>query len=234
MAHAGLKFGIFMAPFHRLGDNPTLAIHRDLELIEHLDRLGFDEAWVGEHHSTGWEVIASPELFLAGVAQHTHRIKLGTGVVSLPYHHPFTATQRMVQLDHMSGGRVIFGIGVNTTGTTADAPAALRDRIVTLPDLTGRRLPRQALLVEFLPRFLRLLGEIDADPRRLIARYRPLCALDGHPLTIHRAGGTLRGVCRGIAADGALVLDTPAGRVAVISGSLTDPAEVWRGDASAS
>jgi len=139
-----------------------------------------------------------------------------------------------ILVESAPGGRVIFGIGVNTTGTTADAPAALRDRIVTLPDLTGRRLPRQALLVEFLPRFLRLLGEIDADPRRLIARYRPLCALDGHPLTIHRAGGTLRGVCRGIAADGALVLDTPAGRVAVISGSLTDPAEVWRGDASAS
>jgi limonene 1,2-monooxygenase len=74
MAHAGLKFGIFMAPFHRLGDNPTLAIHRDLELIEHLDRLGFDEAWVGEHHSAGWETIASPEVFIAAAIERTRHI----------------------------------------------------------------------------------------------------------------------------------------------------------------
>src|SRR5262245_675359 len=48
-----LRFGIFMAPFHPAGENPTLALQRDLELIQHLDRLGYDEAWIGEHHSAG-------------------------------------------------------------------------------------------------------------------------------------------------------------------------------------
>ena len=53
-----LGFGIFLAPFHRVGENPTWALHRDLELIEALDRLCFDEAWIGEHHSAGYEIIA--------------------------------------------------------------------------------------------------------------------------------------------------------------------------------
>ena len=57
-----LRFGIFMAPFHPAGDNPTLALERDLTLIQHLDRLGWDEAWIGEHHSAGTEIIASPEI----------------------------------------------------------------------------------------------------------------------------------------------------------------------------
>ena len=58
-----LRFGMFTAPFHPVPQNPTLALERDLELIQYLDRLGFDEAWVGEHHSGGFECIASPELF---------------------------------------------------------------------------------------------------------------------------------------------------------------------------
>ncbi|GAC1341029.1 MAG: LLM class flavin-dependent oxidoreductase [Acetobacteraceae bacterium] len=106
-----MQFGIFLAPFHRRGDNPTLAIARDIELIEHLDRLGFDEAWIGEHHSAGWEVIASPELVIAAAAERTKTIRLGTGVTSLPYHHPFLVAQRFVQLDHMTRGRVMLGCG---------------------------------------------------------------------------------------------------------------------------
>jgi BirA family transcriptional regulator, biotin operon repressor / biotin---[acetyl-CoA-carboxylase] ligase len=132
------------------------------------------------------------------------------------------------------GKRVIFGIGVNTTGSSQAAPPPLQRKLVTLPDITGRTLPRETLLVEFLPRFLRLLAEIDRDPARLPVRYRPLCALDGHPLTVFRGGEILRGMCRGIAADGALLLDTQAGRVRVVSGSLTDPAEVWYGSDPAS
>ena len=77
-----MKFGIFLAPFHRLGENPTLAIDRDIELIEHLDRLGFDEAWIGEHHSAGWELIADPTLIIAAVAKTTRSIMLGTGVTT--------------------------------------------------------------------------------------------------------------------------------------------------------
>ncbi|MEO8539674.1 MAG: LLM class flavin-dependent oxidoreductase [bacterium] len=106
-----MRFGIFLAPFHRVGENPTVALDRDLELIEHLDKLDFDEAWIGEHHSAGWEIIASPELMIAAAAQRTRTIKLGTGVSSLPYHHPFILADRMVQLDHMTRGRAMFGVG---------------------------------------------------------------------------------------------------------------------------
>ena len=106
-----MKFGIFLGPFHRVGENPTLAIDRDLELVEWLDRLGYDEAWIGEHHSAGWEIIASPELFMAVAADRTRHIKLGSGVISLPYHHPLMVADRMAQLDHMTHGRVLFGVG---------------------------------------------------------------------------------------------------------------------------
>jgi limonene 1,2-monooxygenase len=106
-----LGFGGFLAPHHPIGEHPTLQFRRDLDFAEHLDRLGFDEFWCGEHHSTGWEMIASPELFLAAAGERTHTIRLGTGVVSLPYHHPFNVAQRIVQLDHMTRGRVIFGTG---------------------------------------------------------------------------------------------------------------------------
>ena len=99
---ARLKFGAFLAPHHPIGEHPTLQLRRDLDLAEHLDKLGYDEFWCGEHHSTGWEMIASPEMFLAAAGERTHRIKLGTGVVSLPYHHPFNVAQRIVQLDHMT------------------------------------------------------------------------------------------------------------------------------------
>ena len=106
-----MKFGSFLGPFHRVGENPTLAMDRDLDLIDWMDSLGFDEVWIGEHHSAGWEIISSPEVFIAAAAQRTRYIKLGTGVVSLPYHHPLMVANRMVQLDHMSRGRVLFGVG---------------------------------------------------------------------------------------------------------------------------
>jgi limonene 1,2-monooxygenase len=115
-----LRAGVFLAPFHPLDEDPTLAIQRDLELMEHLDRIGFDEAWIGEHHSAGYEIIASPELFIAAAAERTRRIRLGTGVISLPYHHPLMVADRMVQLDHMTRGRAMFGFGPGLLPTDAD------------------------------------------------------------------------------------------------------------------
>jgi limonene 1,2-monooxygenase len=106
-----MKFGIFLAPFHRVGENPTLAMKRDMGLIEHLDYLGFDEVWIGEHHSYAREIIADPMIFIAAAAERTKRIKLGTGVTSLPYHHPFLVADRMLQLDHMTEGRAMLGCG---------------------------------------------------------------------------------------------------------------------------
>ncbi|MGH6911696.1 MAG: LLM class flavin-dependent oxidoreductase, partial [Phenylobacterium sp.] len=106
-----LRFGAFIAPFHPVDENPTLAIQRDLELVEWMDQLGYDEAWIGEHHSAAYELIASPEVFIAAAAERTKHIRLGTGVSSLPYHHPLMLADRINQLDHMTRGRVMFGVG---------------------------------------------------------------------------------------------------------------------------
>lgn len=111
MAGPRLRFGAFIAPFHPVEENPTLALERDLELVQWMDRLGYDEAWIGEHHSAGFEIIASPELFIATAAERTRSIRLGTGVSSLPYHHPLMLADRINQLDHITRGRVMFGVG---------------------------------------------------------------------------------------------------------------------------
>jgi limonene 1,2-monooxygenase len=138
MAHRGMTFGIFLAPFHRLGENPTLALDRDVELLQWLDHLGYDEAFIGEHHSAGWELIALPELIIAAAAEKTKHIKLGSGVTSLPYHHPFMVAQRWVQLDHMTRGRAILGCGPGAL--TSDAymlgiePATQRPRMLESMD----------------------------------------------------------------------------------------------------
>jgi len=106
-----LRSGVFLAPFHATKENPTLAFERDLELMQHLDKLNYSEAWIGEHHSGGMEIIAAPEMFIAAAAERTKHIRLGTGVSSLPYHNPFMLASRMVQLDHMTRGRAMFGVG---------------------------------------------------------------------------------------------------------------------------
>ena len=106
-----MRFGAFIAPFHPVRENPTLAIERDLELVQWMDTLGYDEAWIGEHHSAGYELIASPEVFIATAAERTRHIRLGTGVASLPYHHPLMVAERLNQLDHITRGRVMLGAG---------------------------------------------------------------------------------------------------------------------------
>lgn len=111
MRNVKLRAGIFLAPFHPIDESPTLALERDLQLASYVDDLGFDEFWYGEHHSGGYELSASPELMIAAAAQRTKRIKLGTGVISLPYHNPLMTANRIAQLDHLTFGRLIFGAG---------------------------------------------------------------------------------------------------------------------------
>lgn len=150
-APATMRFGIFLAPFHTVRENPTLALERDLQLIQMLDDLGYDHAWVGEHHSAGFEIIASPEVFIAAAAQRTRHIRLGTGVSSLPYHHPLMLADRIMQLDHMTRGRVDFGVGPGALPSDAFMmgidPATQRDRMaeaieVLVPLLRGETVTR--------------------------------------------------------------------------------------------
>lgn len=128
-----MKFGAFIAPHFPSDEHPSLAIEEDMDRVVWLEKMGFDEAWIGEHHSSGWEINGSPELFTAAVAQRTSRIKLGLGVVSLPYHNPFMVADRIRQLDHITKGRTIFGMGPGSLPSDAymiGVPTAeVRDRM---------------------------------------------------------------------------------------------------------
>ncbi len=114
-----LEHGLFIAPYHDIDESPTVALRRDLELVEFCEQLGFREAWFGEHHSTGWETISSPELMIAAAAERTRSMRLGTGVISLPFHNPLMVANRIIQLDHMTMGRCMFGAGPGLLTTDA-------------------------------------------------------------------------------------------------------------------
>jgi limonene 1,2-monooxygenase len=137
-----LRHGAFLPPFHPTNENPAACIERDLELMQWLDRLGFHEAWIGEHHSAGWELISSPELFIAVAAERTRWIKFGTGVISLPYHNPLMTANRIIQLDHHTRGRIMFGAGPGLLASDALMlgidPDTQRDRMAEALDVILR------------------------------------------------------------------------------------------------
>ena len=137
-----LRHGAFLPPFHPMNENPSACIDRDLELMQWLDKLGFDEAWIGEHHSAGWELISSPELFIAVAAERTKSIRFGTGVISLPYHNPLMTANRIIQLDHHTRGRVMFGAGPGLLASDALMlgidPNTQRDRMAEALDVILR------------------------------------------------------------------------------------------------
>ncbi|OJZ74087.1 flavin-dependent oxidoreductase [Mycobacterium paraffinicum] len=139
-----LRFGYFIAPFHRAGTNPTLALQRDLSFIEHLDALGFDEVWLGEHHSAGSEIISSPEIFIAAAAERAKRIRFGTGVISLSYHNPLWVADRLMLLDHLTHGRIIGGVGPGSLPSDSSmiglTPTDTRELLETNLDIVARLL----------------------------------------------------------------------------------------------
>lgn len=106
-----MKYAFFMMPLHLPTENPALAFQRDIDLINLVDALGYDEFFIGEHHSAGWETIASPEMVLARASATATNIRLGSAVTSLPFHHPFNVAERFVLLDHLTRGRAVLGVG---------------------------------------------------------------------------------------------------------------------------
>ena len=150
-----MKFSIFMMPLHHPTENPSLAFERDIDLIRYADELGYDEFFIGEHHSGGWETMPAPEMALAKASAQAHRIRLGTSVISVPFHHPFHVAERMAFLDHLTRGRAILGVG----------PCAL----VTDKNLFGlateKLYPMMAESVEIIVRLLESSDPIDYDGR---------------------------------------------------------------------
>lgn len=186
-----MKFSLFMMPLHHPTENPSLAFDRDISLIHYADELGFDEFFIGEHHSGGWETMPAPEMVLAKASAHAQRIRLGTSVLSLPFHHPFHVAERMAFLDHLTRGRVILGVGPCNLITDK--------RLFNLPD--DKLHPMMAESVDIIVRLLESAEPIDYDGRfwqlkqmRLQLRsYQqprlPLAiASSGHPISLELAG----------------------------------------------
>jgi limonene 1,2-monooxygenase len=186
-----MKFSVFMMPLHHPTENPSLAFERDISLIHLADELGFDEFFIGEHHSGGWETMPAPEMALAKASAHAHRIRLGTSVISAPFHHPFHIAERMAFFDHLTRGRAILGVG----------PCALvtDKKLFGLPD--AKLHPMLAESVDIIVRLLESPDPVDYEGRfwsfkqmRLQLRsYQqprmPLAiASSGNPISLELAG----------------------------------------------
>ena len=114
-----MNLGLFMMPLHRPGKPWGEALREDGEAVLLAEKLGFSEVWVGEHFSTKAEQIPSPLMFLATLIGQTARIRLGTGVINLPYHHPVVVAAEAALFDQLSDGRLILGVG--PSGLVSDA-----------------------------------------------------------------------------------------------------------------
>jgi limonene 1,2-monooxygenase len=144
MSDRHIRLGVFAPPHHSTRENVALAMRRDMELVGWLDELGYSEFWIGEHHSGGLQIYGCPELFIAAAAERTTRIRLGAGVISLPYHNPLLVADRIVQLDYQTRGRAMFGFGPGALSSDAhmlDVPIPKsRERLVEGIDVIVRLL----------------------------------------------------------------------------------------------
>ena len=112
-----MKFGLFAMPAHPPERDLKAGFEWDLEIIRWLDELGYGEAWVGEHHTVPWEPNPAPDLLLVRAMAETSNIRLGPGGFLLPMHHPAALASRLAMLDHLSGGRLNFGLAASSIPT---------------------------------------------------------------------------------------------------------------------
>jgi len=137
-----VEFGLFAMPEHFPWENWTLAFDRDIDTIVRAEQLGFEEFWIGEHHSGGYEPVPAPDLLLAKASGLTHRIRLGTGTVNLPYHDPFLVAERLAFLDHLTHGRLLYGLGAGALLSDRDLmkmdPEQSRPRMLEAMDVIER------------------------------------------------------------------------------------------------
>ncbi|MGY1823102.1 LLM class flavin-dependent oxidoreductase [Geodermatophilus sp. SYSU D00079] len=187
-----MRFGLFMPPFNSPPtQNATTSLQRDVETIQLLDRLGFDEAWIGEHHSAATEIIADPLTFIAHVGALTRDIKLGTGVVSIPYHNPLWVADRAILVDHLLRGRFMLGVGPGSLPTDAAMiglePAQLRPALHEDLDVLLRLLTTEEPVTVETDRY-RLV-----DARCQLAPYQDPCFEVAVAATASPTGPTLAG-----------------------------------------
>jgi len=108
-----MEFGYFTMPSHPPERGLKEGHDFDLEVLRWLDQLGFSECWIGEHHTAPWEPHPAPDLLIAQSLKETTRLRMGPGGFLLPYHHPAELANRVAMLDHLSEGRLLFGIAAS-------------------------------------------------------------------------------------------------------------------------
>ena len=108
-----MQLGYFGMPSHPPERGLKAGHDWDLQVLRWLDELGYKEAWIGEHHPAPWEPHPAPDLLIAQALMQTKNIRLGPGGFLLPYHHPAELANRIAMLDHLSGGRLNFGVAAS-------------------------------------------------------------------------------------------------------------------------
>jgi alkanesulfonate monooxygenase SsuD/methylene tetrahydromethanopterin reductase-like flavin-dependent oxidoreductase (luciferase family) len=138
-----MRLGFFTMPMHPPGRDYTQTLKEDREAVLLADRLGYEEAYIGEHFADRCETIPSCLSFIASVAHDTKAIRLGSGTVNLPNHHPAEVAAHVAMVDHLLEGRFIFGIG----------PGGLRSDMEVMGNL---ELDRNAMFVESIDHILKI------------------------------------------------------------------------------
>ncbi|HYL88477.1 MAG TPA: LLM class flavin-dependent oxidoreductase, partial [Burkholderiales bacterium] len=116
-----MRFGLFMMPLHPRTRDPSATLQEDREAIILADRLGFHDAFVGEHLTDPEENVTSSFIFLASVLGETKAIKLGTGTSNLSHSHPVLIAAHAAMFDHLAKGRFVFGISPGALASDAEA-----------------------------------------------------------------------------------------------------------------
>ena len=108
-----MKLGALLMPSHPPEQAIADGQRWDLEELERLDALGFEEAWIGEHFTAAWEPCPAPDLLIAQALVRTERLNLGPLGHLLPYHNPIELAHRVAYLDHLAEGHYRLGVGVS-------------------------------------------------------------------------------------------------------------------------
>ncbi|HZO80859.1 MAG TPA: LLM class flavin-dependent oxidoreductase [Candidatus Binataceae bacterium] len=108
-----MELGLFLMPSHPPERDLMAGQQWDLAVLRAADRLGYSEAWIGEHFTSPWEPNPAPDLLIAQALKETSRIKLAPGAHLLPFHHPAELACRVAFMDHLAQGRYMLGIGAS-------------------------------------------------------------------------------------------------------------------------
>jgi alkanesulfonate monooxygenase SsuD/methylene tetrahydromethanopterin reductase-like flavin-dependent oxidoreductase (luciferase family) len=114
-----MKLGFFTMPIHPVGRKLNESLKEDRELALFAEKLGFVEGFFGEHITDAAETITSSLIFIAWLLNETKTIKLGSGTINMPNHHPARVAAEVAMVDHMAEGRFI--LGISPGGLLSDA-----------------------------------------------------------------------------------------------------------------